>query len=333
MPDIDNKVVSISFNNKQFLRDVEDTISVIEELNEATSGKKIDSSGIENLGRAFRNTTGDLTKQADSVVSAFSNIQSAANTNFQTAGIDALRKALESTGMTATDVEDTITSLQQLSRTGVSYASDLGVSSTAQQIQNESANTRSVLTQDIDDVSNHFSAFEMIAMGAMIAIGEKAADIGANALRSLTSGIRDGWGEYNALTNSTQTILVNTQRWGSTMEDVSGALEELNRYADMTTYSFSDMTRNIGYFTTAGVNLEDSVTAIRGLSNVGAMFGADAQAVARAGYQISQAMSAGVIKLMDWRSMINAGMGGQALQDELIRTAAVMSGTSVDAMN
>lgn len=333
MPDIDNKVVSISFNNKQFLRDVEDTISVIEELNEATSGKKIDSSGIENLGRAFRNTTGDLTKQADSVVSAFSNIQSAVNTNFQTGGIDALRKALENTGMTATDVEDTITSLQQLSRTGVSYASDLGVSSTAQQIQNESANTRSVLTQDIDDVSNHFSAFEMIAMGAMIAIGEKAADIGANALRSLTSGIRDGWGEYNALTNSTQTILVNTQRWGSTMEDVSGALEELNRYADMTTYSFSDMTRNIGYFTTAGVNLEDSVTAIRGLSNVGAMFGADAQAVARAGYQISQAMSAGVIKLMDWRSMINAGMGGQALQDELIRTAAVMSGTSVDAMN
>ena len=333
MPDIDNKVVSISFNNKQFMRDVADTISVIEELNEATSGKKIDSSGIENLGRAFRSTTSDLTKQADSVVSAFSNIQSAANTNFQTAGIDSLRKALESTGMTATDVEDTISSLQQLSRTGLSYASDLGVSSAAQQIQNESANTRSILTQDIDDVSNSFSALEMIGIGAMIAIGEKAAEVGANALRSLTSGIRDGWGEYNALTNSTQTILVNTQRWGSTMEDVSGALEELNRYADMTTYSFSDMTRNIGYFTTAGVQLEDSVTAIRGLSNVGAMFGADAQSVARAGYQISQAMSAGVIKLMDWRSMINAGMGGQALQDELIRTAAVMSGTSVDAMN
>lgn len=333
MPDIDNKVVSISFNNKQFMRDVADTISVIEELNEATSGKKIDSSGIENLGRAFRSTTSDLTKQADSVVSAFSNIQSAANTNFQTAGIDSLRKALESTGMTATDVEDTISSLQQLSRTGLSYASDLGVSSAAQQIQNESANTRSILTQDIDDVSNSFSALEMIGVGVMIAIGEKAAEVGANALRSLTSGIRDGWGEYNALTNSTQTILVNTQRWGSTMEDVSGALEELNRYADMTTYSFSDMTRNIGYFTTAGVQLEDSVTAIRGLANVGAMFGADAQSVARAGYQISQAMSAGVIKLMDWRSMINAGMGGQALQDELIRTAAVMSGTSVDAMN
>lgn len=333
MSDIDNKVVSISFNNKQFLRDVQDTIAVIEELNEATSGKHINTSGIENLGRAFRNTTTGLTNDASSVTAALNNIQSAANINFQTGGIDALRKALENTGMTAVDVEDTITSLQQLSRTGISYASDLGVGNTAQQIQNASNDTRNVITQDIDDVSHQFSALEMIGIGAMIAIGEKAAEIGANALRSLTAGIRDGWAEYNALTNSTQTILVNTQRWGSTMEDVRGALEELNRYADMTIYSFSDMTRNIGYFTTAGINLEDSVTAIQGLSNVGAMFGADAQSVARAGYQISQAMSAGVIKLMDWRSMINAGMGGQALQDELIRTAAVMSGTSIDAMN
>lgn len=333
MPDIDNKVVSISFNNKQFLRDVEDTISVIEELNEATSGKKIDSSGIENLGRAFRNTTGDLTKQADSVVSAFHNIQTAANTNFQTGGIDALRKALENAGMSATDVEDTITSLQQLSRTGLSYVSDLGVGATAQEIQNASNDTRSIITQDIDDVTDRFSALEMIAMGVTIAIGEKIADIGANAFRSLTAGIRDGWGEYNSLTNSTQTILVNTERWGTTIEDVSGALSVLNEYADRTTYAFSDMTRNIGYFTTAGVNLEDSVTAIQGLSNVGALFGADASAVARAGYQMSQALSAGVIKLMDWRSMTNAGMGGKVLQDELIRTAAIMSGTSVDAMN
>ena len=213
MSDIDNKVVSISFNNKQFLRDVQDTIAVIEELNEATSGRNINTSGIENLGRAFRNTTTGLTNDASSVTAALNNIQSAANINFQTGGIDALRKALENTGMTAVDVEDTITSHQQLSRTGISYASDLGVGNTAQQIQNASNDTRNGITQDIDDVSHQFSALEMIGIGAMIAIGEKAAEIGANALRSLTSGIRDGWGEYNALTNSTQTILVNTQRW------------------------------------------------------------------------------------------------------------------------
>lgn len=331
--DIDNKVVSISFNNKQFLKDVEDTISVIEDLNKATSGKNIDTSGIDDLSKAFRNATNSLTNDAGSVTKSLEAIQAASNVNFQTGGIDNLRKALENTGMTAVDVEDTITALQQLSKTGVSYASDLGFGTTATTIQNESANTRDSIIQDLDDVQDHFSALELIAMGVCLSIGNKVVELGQNAFSSLTAGIRDGWAEYNALTNSTQTILVNTQRWGSTMEDVSSALEDLNRYADMTTYSFSDMTRNIGYFTTAGINLEDSVTAIQGLSNVGAMFGADASSVARAGYQISQAMSAGVIKLMDWRSMINAGMGGQLLQDELIKTAAVMSGTSVDAMN
>ena len=333
MSDIDNKVVSISFNNKQFLKDVSDTIEVIEELNEATSGKHIDTSGIDGLSRAFRSAANGLNRDVESVTNAISGLGDATNVNFQTGGIDALRKALENAGMTAVDVEDTITSLQQLSKTGVAYAGDLGISTTGQSIREESAITRGAITQDIDDVTNSFSMMEMLMMGVMMNLGNKAVEIGSMAVSSLTRGFRDGWGEYNSLVNSTQTILANTERYGTTMDDVSDALGELNKYADLTTYAFSDMTRNIGYFTTAGVDLEDSVTAIQGLSNVGALFGADAQAVARAGYQVSQAMSAGVIKLMDWRSMINAGMGGQALQDELITTAAVMSGTSVDAMN
>jgi len=333
MPEIDNKVISITFNNEQFLKDVADTIKVIEELNQAASGKNIDTSGIDGLSRAFRSAASGLNRDVESVTHAITGLGEATNVNFQTGGIDALRKALENTGMTAVDVEDTIASLQQLSKTGVAYAGDLGISTTGQSIREESAITRGAITQDIDDVTNSFSMMEMLMMGVMMNLGNKAVEIGSMAVSSLTRGFRDGWGEYNSLVNSTQTILANTERYGTTMDDVSEALGELNKYADLTTYAFSDMTRNIGYFTTAGVNLEDSVTAIQGLSNVGALFGADAQAVARAGYQVSQAMSAGVIKLMDWRSMINAGMGGQALQDELIETAAVMSGTSIDAMN
>lgn len=335
MPDIDNKIVSISFNNKQFLKDIDQTMDAILKFNNATSGKNIDTSGLESLKKAFQTTTSDVSKDAESLTTYLTNISKAANANFETGGIDSLRKALENTGTTAVDVEDTITALQQLSKTGASYVSDLGVSSAqsaASAIQQESNNTRAVITQDVDDISSRFSMLQMIGMGAMIAIGEKATALGMNLIHQF-NGITDGWQEYNSLTNSTQTILANTERYGTTMQDVSQALSELNEYADLTTYAFSDMTRNIGYFTTAGVNLEDSVTAIKGLSNVGALFGADAQAVARAGYQMSQAMSAGVIRLMDWRSMVNAGMGGQVLQDELIKTAAVMSGTSIDAMN
>lgn len=333
MPSSDNKVMSISFDNKQFLRDVADTIEAIEELNEATSGKKINTSGFTALKDTFRALTKGITDDASNVSKAIQGISDASDITFKTSGIDSLRKALENTGMTAVDVEDSIATLQQISQTGIRDLGDLGASSTAQQIQDASTETRTHITQDVDDVTEKFKMLEYIGIGAMIAIGDKAIDLGQNALSYLTRGIRDGWGEYNSLVNSTQTILTNTERWGTTMDDVSGALSELNSYADLTTYAFSDMTRNIGYFTTAGINLEDSVTAIKGLSNVGALFGADAQSVARAGYQISQAMSAGVIKLMDWRSLVNAGMGGKVLQDELIRTAAVMSGESVDSMN
>lgn len=333
MPSSDNKVMSISFDNKQFLRDVADTIEAIEELNEATSGKKINTSGFTALKDTFRALTKGITDDASNVSKAIQGISDASDITFKTSGIDSLRKALENTGMTAVDVEDSLATLQQISQTGIRDLGDLGASATAQQIQDASSETRTHITQDVDDVTEKFKMLEYIGIGAMIAIGDKAIDLGQNALSYLTRGIRDGWGEYNSLINSTQTILTNTERWGSTMDDVSGALSELNSYADLTTYAFSDMTRNIGYFTTAGINLEDSVTAIKGLSNVGALFGADAQSVARAGYQISQAMSAGVIKLMDWRSMVNAGMGGKVLQDELIRTAAVMSGESVDSMN
>ena len=38
-------------------------------------------------------------------------------------------------------------------------------------------------------------------------------------------------------------------------------------------------------------------------------------------YQLSQAIAAGSVKLQDWNSVVNAGMGGQVFQDALIRTS------------
>ena len=189
----------------------------------------------------------------------------------------------------------------------------------------------SKLSDSVGEVNNQFSTLQMIGIGALLAIGETAVSVGSQIARTLTAGIRDGWSEYNLIMDSTQTILANTQRYGTDLDDVTGALDVLNEYADKTIYNFSQMTRNIGLFTTAGMNLEDSVTAIKGMANLGAVFGADNAAMARATYQISQAMSSGYVRLRDWMSMENAGMGGKLLQEELIKTAAIMSGQSVDA--
>ena len=45
----------------------------------------------------------------------------------------------------------------------------------------------------------------------------------------------------------------------------------------------------------------------------------------------AQALAAGTVKLQDWNSVVNAGMGGQVFQDALKETAKV-HGIAIDEM-
>nr|WP_254242898.1 tape measure protein [Holdemanella porci] len=121
--------------------------------------------------------------------------------------------------------------------------------------------------------------------------------------------------------NAVQTILANTQKEGTNVKIVNSALDELNHYADKTIYNFTEMTRNIGTFTAAGVKLNASVSAIKGIANLAAVSGSTSQQASTAMYQLSQALASGTIRLMDWNSVVNAGMGGQVFQDALTRTS------------
>jgi hypothetical protein len=91
------------------------------------------------------------------------------------------------------------------------------------------------------------------------------------------------------------------------------------------------MTENIGKFTAAGVGLETSVLAIKGIANLSAVSGATAQQASSAMYQLSQALSTGVVKLQDWNSVVNAGIGGEVFKNALIETARVHD-VAIDAM-
>ena len=143
--------------------------------------------------------------------------------------------------------------------------------------------------------------------------------------------IKTGFSEYETQINAVQTILANTKSKGTNIDDVNGALDELNTYADKTIYNFTEMTRNIGTFTAAGVDLDKSVTSIKGIANLAAVSGSTSQQASTAMYQLSQALAAGKVSLMDWNSVVNAGMGGEVFQEALKRTARNM-GTNVDAM-
>ena len=142
--------------------------------------------------------------------------------------------------------------------------------------------------------------------------------------------IKTGFQEYETQIGAIQTILSNTRQEGTNVEIVNKALDELNTYADKTIYNFTEMTRNIGTFTAAGVKLDTSVNAIKGIANLAAVSGSTSQQASTAMYQLSQALAAGKVSLMDWNSVVNAGMGGKVFQDALIRTSELL-GTGAQA--
>ena len=188
------------------------------------------------------------------------------------------------------------------------------------------------LTSAAETVGLKFNAMWTIADQALRNITNSAYYAGKRIVSALTvDPIKTGFQEYETQINAVQTILANTESKGTTIGDVNAALDELNTYADKTIYNFTEMTRNIGTFTAAGVDLDKSVTSIKGIANLAAISGSTSQQASTAMYQLSQALAAGKVSLMDWNSVVNAGMGGQVFQDALKRTATAM-GTNVDAL-
>lgn len=188
------------------------------------------------------------------------------------------------------------------------------------------------LTGAVETVQAKFSALEVMAATALANITNSAVNAGKRIISALTiEPVRSGFEEYETQINAIQTILANTESKGSTLQDVNQALDELNHYADLTIYNFTEMTRNIGTFTAAGVDLETSVSAIKGIANLAAVSGSTSQQASTAMYQLSQALAAGTVKLQDWNSVVNAGMGGQVFQDALKETARV-HGIAIDQM-
>ena len=188
------------------------------------------------------------------------------------------------------------------------------------------------LSSGIQTVQAQFSALEVIGVTALANITNQAVNAGKRMANALTlEPVITGFKEYETQINAVQTILSNTKSKGSTIEDVNAALDELNLYADKTIYNFTEMTRNIGTFTAAGVGLEKSVTSIKGIANLAAVSGSTSLQASTAMYQLSQALAAGRVSLMDWNSVVNAGMGGELFQNALKRTAENM-GTDVDAL-
>lgn len=183
----------------------------------------------------------------------------------------------------------------------------------------------------VEGISAKFSALQVAGVSALATIASKATSAGLNLVKGLTiDPLLQGFQEYELNLKSIQTVMANT---GLSVEKVGKYMDELNAYSDQTIYNFSQMAQNIGRFTAAGVDVRSATDAIKGMANAAALAGADTNQLNSAMYQMSQALSSGVIRLMDWNSLVNANMGGKNIQEALMATAKTMddSGAAMEA--
>ena len=207
--------------------------------------------------------------------------------------------------------------------------SALNLDSSTKSVQNLEKSVKGLsfqsLASSVETIASRFTNLGIIGVTALQRITNAAITTGKNLVDSLTIGpISSGFDEYELKLGSIQTILANTQKQGATLEDVNRILDELNTYADQTIYNFGQMTRNIGTFTAAGVELDTAANAIKGIANLAALSGSNSNQASMAMYQLSQAIAAGRVSLQDWNSVVNAGMGGKIFQDALMDTAEAM---------
>lgn len=196
------------------------------------------------------------------------------------------------------------------------------VRNTLQDVAGVSSKGFAVLTSGAKDATQQFNILEQAAIGALRRIGEQAANAGERFVKSLSiDQISSGFQKYETEVGSVQTIMNAT---GKSIEEVQKHLDKLMWFTDETSYSFSDMTSNIGKFTSAGVDLGEATEAMMGISNWAALAGQGTNEASRAMYNLSQAMSVGVVKLMDWRSIENANMATTEFKQSVIDSAVAL---------
>lgn len=150
-----------------------------------------------------------------------------------------------------------------------------------------------------------------------------------NFIQDNTIGqLNAGWNKYADMTTSVATL--TGQGYG--LKQINEQLERLMYFTDETSFKFTDMVGEIGKFTASGQSLEDATTAMMGIAEWAALSGKNANEASRAMYQLSQALGAGQMRLIDWKSIQNLNMDTMEFRQNAI-DAAIAVGTLKDNLD
>lgn len=301
MGTIDERIVKLSFDNKGFEAGIQKTLSSLEALNKAL--EKTDN----------RQAAKELSKSMNDI-----------NKILKNNNLGNLDKLLNKQGVFS-KIGDGVSKIGSGLVNAFKKIDFTGIGSKLSSMFKGSTDGASALARGVESVTAKFSHLQVVAATALANITNRMVNAGIAMTKALTiDPVKDGFGEYETKMNAMQTIFANTSHKGTTYDDILKALDELNEYSDKTIYNFGQMTDNIGKFTAAGVDLDTSVSAIKGLANLAAMSGVDNARAQGVMYQASQALSKGYFQLMDWRSFTNNGMGNDRFKQLLIETGDLL---------
>lgn len=142
----------------------------------------------------------------------------------------------------------------------------------------------------------------------------------ASTFGSTIQAAKDGMQEYEELINKTMVVMNNT---GSSVEQVNDYFDDLNAYADLTIYKFSDMTRAAQNFAVAGIkDLELSANMIKGIGNASAYAGLSAEQASTAFAASSKVINMGYLNLRQYYSLMNSGFFNAEMRKQALEIAA-----------
>lgn len=333
---VDEKIAKITLENKSFEKNADQTIKTLERLKKAfnTAGDTKAAQRVQKEMDALSNGVSKSVQKSESLLSKLGNMFKKTASNIDMSGatksVDKMNTDIANKTAKTSDILSRLKGIFQKADTSEGFPNIIsGVDKLNSKIANVDASPiSSTFSSVASSVQNSISVMD-IALGNFIGNAmTKMAGFGKQFLK----GHIDGYAEYANKMTSIQTIMTNTESaFGGDrqrqMMMVNRTLADLNEYADQTIYSFADMTRNIGTFTAAGVGLEDSAVAIKGIANLAAASGSSSQQAGVAMYQLSQAIASGKVALMDWNSVVNAGMGGELFKNALMETGKEMGKT------
>lgn len=329
---VDEKVAKVTLDNKGFTKNASDTISALEKMKQAFA-KISGGNASKNIAKEMNAIPDAISKSTSKSQGLLSRLKGMFTRSTEGINMNGAAKSIEQMNTdVASRTAKTSGILARLKGIFQKADNHQGFPNSVKSIDSLNSKASGInlnpltgaFSRAADSVKGSLNAMDVamgIVMGNMM---QKAISFGAKFFK----GPIDGLNEYNEKLGSVQTIMTNTE-WeipdqSKRMRMTSKTLEDLNEYADKTIYSFKDMTKNIGTFTAAGVGLEDSAVAIKGISNLAAASGSNTQQASTAMYQLSQALASGKVGLQDWNSVVNAGMGGKLFQDRLTEMAEKM---------